>query len=258
MVLPLDIIIVEKSGNLKILSVKDFKEEELFKKCGFKKDGDFLRHASWNIKIDGIKYIANVYGKLNGKANSENKYEFPPPIDNTLFFGSTAIVLKSYNNNTKQYSYINMTLNLWNKIYEKLYGGFEDLNLTAKEDENEIDELEFIPKKYKTKQGYLKDGFVVDDKNITYDNEDTENMDIYDNNYTDDDDYNDDNDDYNEDDDNKLVSKSKIFKKKKEMGKKSLKQSETQYEKTTHNEENFIIENVEIDNELVEEEYDYE
>ena len=43
------------------------------------------------------------------------------------------------------------------KIYEKLFGGFEDLTLTAIEDENEIDELENIPKEKKTKQGYLKD-----------------------------------------------------------------------------------------------------
>ena len=47
-------------------------------------------------------------------------------------------------------------------MYEKLFGGFEDLTLTAIEDENEIDELENIPKEKKTKDGYLKDGFVVD------------------------------------------------------------------------------------------------
>ena len=33
---------------------------------------------------------------------------------------------------------------------------------TAIEDENEVDELANIPKEHKTKQGYLKDGFVVD------------------------------------------------------------------------------------------------
>ena len=32
---PLNIIIVDKNGTLKILSIKDFKEEELFKKCRF-------------------------------------------------------------------------------------------------------------------------------------------------------------------------------------------------------------------------------
>ena len=33
------------------------------------------------------------------------------------------------------------------------------------EDENEVDELKNIPSEEKTKSGYLKDGFVVDDKN---------------------------------------------------------------------------------------------
>jgi hypothetical protein len=33
---------------------------------------------------------------------------------------------------------------------------------TAKEDEDEMDELALIPKEKKTKDGYLKDGFVVD------------------------------------------------------------------------------------------------
>ena len=48
-------------------------------------------------------------------------------------------------------------------MYEKLFGGFEDLTSTAKEDENEIDELENIPSNLKTKSGYLKDGFIVED-----------------------------------------------------------------------------------------------
>ena len=58
--------------------------------------------------------------------------------------------------------YIDLSLPLWNKIYEKLFGGFEDLASTAVEDEEEEDELVNIPKEKKTKNGYLKDGFVVD------------------------------------------------------------------------------------------------
>ena len=58
--------------------------------------------------------------------------------------------------------YTNLSIPLWNKIYEKLFGGFEDLAATAEEDENEVDELANVPKEKKTKQGYLKDGFVVD------------------------------------------------------------------------------------------------
>ena len=57
----------------------------------------------------------------------------------------------------------NLSLALWNKMYEKLFGGFENLALTVVEDEEEEDELAAIPASKKTKKGgYLKDGFVVD------------------------------------------------------------------------------------------------
>jgi hypothetical protein len=167
---PLDIIIVERLGLLKLLSVKDFKLEELYKKCGFKKAEDFTKQTEWNIKYDSKKYFIQVYGKTDGRANSENKYDFPPPIDNKLFYGSCAIVGQIRKDDGSK-TYINLSIPIWNKIYEKLFGGFEDLGATAKEDEEEEDELENIPKEKKTKEGYLKDGFVVDnsdDDNLEY------------------------------------------------------------------------------------------
>ena len=158
---PLDIIIVERVGSLKILSIKDFKEEDLYKKCGFKKSEDFNKQTEWNVKYDGKKYVIQVFAKADGRANSENKYDFPPPIDTKLFYGSCAIVAQVKKDDGSK-AYFNLTLPLWNKIYEKLFGGFEDLATTAKEDEEEEDELANVPKEKKTKQGYLKDGFVVD------------------------------------------------------------------------------------------------
>jgi hypothetical protein len=158
----LTIIIVDKSASLKTLTVKDYKEEELFKKCGFKKSDDFELQVEWPVKLDGQKYLVAMYGKLNGKANMENKYDFPPPVDKKLYFGSCALVgmIRDDSNNK---SLINLSIELWNKIYEKLFGGFEDLTLTCVEDDEEDDELENIPKHMKTKKGgYLKDGFVVD------------------------------------------------------------------------------------------------
>jgi ribonuclease E len=70
--------------------------------------------------------------------------------------------LAKVKNDEGKHVYTNLSLELWEKIYEKLFGGFEDLASTAIEDENEIDELENVPKEKKTKQGYLKDGFVID------------------------------------------------------------------------------------------------
>ena len=157
----LSIIIVEKVGTLKPLSIKEFKIEELYKKCGFKKGDGFLKRVEWNAKYEGKKYFIEVYAKTEGRANSENKYDFPPPIDETLFFGSCSIL--AYNKDINDCKiYVDLSLPLWNKIYEKLFGGFEDLSATAADDENEEDELANIPKEKKTKQGYLKDGFVVD------------------------------------------------------------------------------------------------
>ena len=158
---PLEIIIVERLGSLKSLTVKDFKQEELYKKCGFKKSEDFNKQTEWNVKINGTKYIIQLYAKNDGRANSENKYDFPPPVDTKLFYGSCALVgYINSENGTKILT--NLNLSIWNKIYEKLFGGFEDLVSTAKEDEEEEDELKNVPKENKTKHGYLKDGFVVD------------------------------------------------------------------------------------------------
>jgi hypothetical protein len=163
----LGIIIVEKIGSLKTLKVKDFKVEDLYKKCGFKKGEDFLPQTEWNVTIEKQKYLIQLYGKTEGKANMENKYDFPPPVDNILFFGSCALVCLTSNNSNK-YNYCELNIELWNKIYEKLFGGFEDLALTLKDDDDEEDELDAIDDKYKTKNGYLKDGFVVDEEDDSF------------------------------------------------------------------------------------------
>jgi hypothetical protein len=69
---------------------------------------------------------------------------------------------------------IDLTTEVWEKVYEFLFGGFEDLD---SEEEASEDELEQIPDELKTKTGYLKDGFVVStdsDKSETSVDEDYE------------------------------------------------------------------------------------
>lgn len=163
----LTIIIVDKGGTLKTLNVKDYKEEELYKKCGFKKADGFVLQHEWSVKYEKQKYYISVFAKTDGKANCENKYDFPPPIDNKLFFGSCAIIGALKNENGVKQN-VNLSIPLWDKIYENLFGGFEDINSSALilEDENEEDELANIPAEKKTKQGYLKDGFVVDSDSV--------------------------------------------------------------------------------------------
>ena len=151
-----DCCLVEKSGELKAKYVNN--ESELYKKCGFKKEDGFEKQAEWKVSIaNNVTYHISLYGKLKGKANTENKYDFPPPADNMLFFGNCILT------NKVDEEYYELSPELWGKLYEKLFGGFEDLAATAEEDEIEFDELENVPKNMKTKSGYLKDGFIVDD-----------------------------------------------------------------------------------------------
>ena len=155
------VVIVEKTGNLKESKTKDLNEDNFFKLCGFRKADNFDIRNTWeNVKINNEKYTICLFAKNEGKANTENKYDLPPPVDNTLFFGNMLLMRKDEDN---QWS--DLSTEEWEKIYEKLFGGFEDLNQTAVEDEGEEDELDDIPSSLKTKAGgYLKDGFVVEDE----------------------------------------------------------------------------------------------
>lgn len=162
---PLTIVIVEKGCVLKPYSIKDFNEDELYKKCGFKsKNGFELQKVSpssaytWKVNMNGIIYFVCLYGKTSGRENNENKYDFPPPVDKTLFFGNCVLLAKQWK---EELEYVNLSVDLWTKMYEKLFGGFENLCDTANADEDEEDELDNIPSNLKTKEGYLKDGFVV-------------------------------------------------------------------------------------------------
>ena len=57
----LGIIIVEKSGVLKTLNVKNYEEEELYKKCNFKKPDGFIKQTEWSVKIAGKKYVVSAF-----------------------------------------------------------------------------------------------------------------------------------------------------------------------------------------------------
>ena len=158
-------IIVEKNGSLKDADIKEglICAEELSKKCKFKKSDGFIKRTDWSYSSKNeeenstSKVIVELWAKDDGVANHENKYEFPPPVDTELFFGACALIACDTKNN-----YVNLTKDKWNKIYEYLFGGFESLVANEDDDDDEEDELESLPKNRKTRDGYLKDGFVVD------------------------------------------------------------------------------------------------
>ena len=150
------VLIIDKTGNKKNTEIKKFKKEELYKKCNLRKADDFKKRHTWKMK--NSEYYVSIYAKDKGRANSENKYDLPPPIDTKLYFGSLLLIKHTDEELTDENSK-DLTLEEWEKLYEELFGGFEDLN-----EEDSYSEEEEIPEHLKTKEGYSKeDGFVVDD-----------------------------------------------------------------------------------------------
>ena len=167
------ILIISKYGIIKPLMVKHYDDVNLYKKAGFKSPVNFDCQTIWNITTDeNKKYSIFLYAKKSGKAGQENVYNFPPPVDSTLFFGSCVLVSKNENNVA-----VSLTSSEWEKIYNLLNGGFHDLGETEKDDEDEEEEVEEEEEGEKTKNGYLKDGFVVDDHENNDDEEDEEDED---------------------------------------------------------------------------------
>jgi hypothetical protein len=166
----INILIVEKTGEIRSLKIKEYAESELFKKAGFKSAEHFKRQTSWAVNVEGVEHKVMLYAKSTGKAGSENKYDFPPPADSTLFFGACVLVGMRGDQPT------DLSVDQWNTFYEFLFGGFEDLG-SEEEDEEELDtddEIEALEQHVEkttgkqitiqtTKQGYIKDDFIVDD-----------------------------------------------------------------------------------------------
>ena len=148
------VILIDKGCNLKCSDIKKFEVDKIYKKCNLKKGDNFEKRTTWK---NGDNYFS-VFSKDKGRASTENKYDLPPPIDNDLYFG-TIVIVKHKEKNINNNNAVNMSLVEWNKLYEKLFGGFEDLN-----GDDSFSEEEEIPEHMKTKEGYSKEGgFIVDD-----------------------------------------------------------------------------------------------
>uniref|UniRef100_A0A6C0BUS4 Uncharacterized protein n=1 Tax=viral metagenome TaxID=1070528 RepID=A0A6C0BUS4_9ZZZZ len=138
-------VLIEKSGEcVEKTSKNGLAVDELYKKCGFKKVDGFNESGKWRLN-DGLDII--VYGRLDGKAGSENKFECPPPIDKQLFFGNMAVVAMLNG------VHVDLDVNHWGEIYAELMGGFEDID-SEEEEEEELSEEEEDQ----------KDDFIVEDE----------------------------------------------------------------------------------------------
>lgn len=121
--MPLSIIIVDKTGSIKELAVKEYNESELYKKCGFKKSEDFALQKELDLTLFGQKYTFAIYGKCNGKSGSENKYEYFSQIDSQVYYGSCAVV-GYVRDDTNNKELINLSEQLWENAV--LYGLEDD------------------------------------------------------------------------------------------------------------------------------------
>ena len=148
------VVLITKAGTVKTETIKKVNVVELYKKCKYRKPDDFKKRHTWKYNNKWV----SVYSKDTGRANSENKYDLPPPIDKDLYFGSLLIIM--HNNETPVDKEVcDFDKETWLKVYEKLFGGFDDLCEEEEESEEEV-----IPEHFKTKEGYSKeDGFIVDE-----------------------------------------------------------------------------------------------
>lgn len=154
-------LLISSSGKIKEIMIKS-KEEDYYKLVNLNNSDGFELKHKWSVELDK-KYNIQVYARTNGKAGTENKFEFPPPIDQELFFGSCLLV------NKNKEDLANLTADNWEDIYNYLYGGFEDLEDEEEEeseDESEDEDVEL------TKEGYKKDDFIVDDEVSDSDDDD--------------------------------------------------------------------------------------
>ena len=159
------IVVIKKNGTLCDLDwKKNIDLKSIYKKAGFRKDNDFATRHTWKIKEDDF---ISVYSKNTGRANTENKYELPPPVDSDLYFGKMVVIRHSEQNPTAE-NCLDLTFEEWKTISEKLMGGFEDL------DDEEESEEEYVDPEDLTKQGYKKDGFVVEDGDVAFNTGDSD------------------------------------------------------------------------------------
>jgi len=159
-------IVVDKQNNKKQINM-NVKCEEYYKKCNFRNVKDFGLRNTWKVKDENENRYISVFARNKGRGNTENKCELPPPIDTELYFGSLLVVLHKEENKYDLEDLLPLTVEKWEKFYNKLYGGFEDLG-----EEDSFSSEEEIDPQLLTKEGYSKeDGFVVESEEEIIDDE---------------------------------------------------------------------------------------
>jgi hypothetical protein len=149
-----DGILISRDTDMETMNV-NCPEMNLYKRCGFKTADGFGFMTKWPT---GRGTFIELHAKNKGKANTENKYEFPAPVDKTLFFGKCLLLQKQEDG-----VLVNLAIDDWNKFYDTLIGGTESIG-SESDEERSVDEID--PTKKYTKEGYEVDDFVVADDEL--------------------------------------------------------------------------------------------
>ena len=116
-----------------------------------KKNKNISKLHTW--KYNNYDFV--IYGCENGNAGEENKYDLPPPIDCELYFNDLYII-KMKNDKLE-----NLNIEEYNIFYNDCFGGFEDIQSTDDEEEDELSE-------------HTSDRDFIDDENISIGSETNE------------------------------------------------------------------------------------
>lgn len=120
------IIIIEKE-NFKEDSIDDM--NNLYKKCKFKKQEDFLELMTWNFK----KFTFKLFGKIKGKSHTKFLYKFPDFEKN--IYGNISIICFSND------QYYDLDLNLWNDFLNNYKKNDSSLEIENNKQENYQEEI---------------------------------------------------------------------------------------------------------------------
>ena len=147
------VVVISTKGDLVEKNAADLDVSSLCKAAGGVPGSSFARRATWVATADEEKISISLHARDAGRAGNENKYELPPPLAEPLYYGKMVVTGKHDD------APLDMSVALWRAVREKLFGGFEDLGSSSSSSSEEE-----IPPDLATKEGYMLDGFVVEDE----------------------------------------------------------------------------------------------
>jgi len=99
---------IEKNGDIKNSKISDI--NELYKKCGFRKNTGFEKITNWEKNIDGNNINIELWGRTSGKNNFKNNYTFPESFNKSIY-GNCSLI------NRENDQMVDLNEELWNKMH---------------------------------------------------------------------------------------------------------------------------------------------